>query len=305
MRKAVVAAAFALLTALPATSFAQEPTLADLRVQLDALRGDFQQLRAELVASGAAGYQAAGGDAAIDRMNAMEQQLARLTDRTEQLQNRINRIVSVGGERLDELEFRLCEMDETCDLSQLTGTNLNGDGGGDVTVLPSTPTAPGNGTAATAQEQADFDAASEVLSSGDFARAAEMFDQVAKTHAGGPLTGEALYLRGMALERTGNTRAAAASWLEGFSADPDGPRAGESLLNIAEVIENDGDPTAACLYLAEVPARFPGTPMAETAETRMSRLLCGSNDLTAPAHAAPLDPAAMDPEAAADLAEHH
>lgn len=303
MRKAIVAAAFAALMAVPAA--AQEPTLADLRADLDSLRGDFQQLRAELVASGAAGYQAAGGDAAIDRMNEMERQLARLTDRTEQLQNRINRIVSVGGERLEELEFRLCEMDETCDLSALTTPDNFGSTGGNI-VAPSSPANSGNGAAATAAEQTDFDAANEVLASGDFRRAADMFGAVAETHAGGPLTAEALYLRGVALEQADDRRAAAAAWLEGFSADPDGPRAAEALLGIAQVIQDEGDPTAACLYLAEVPARFPGSTAATEAETRMSRLLCGSSDLDVPANGAPaVDPAALDPEAAADMAEHH
>ncbi len=265
----------ALTLALPAA--AEGPTLADMRAELSGVRSELQSLRAELVASGAAGFQAAGGDAAIDRMNAMEQRLAQLTDRTEQLQNRINRVVESSTRRMDDLEFRLCEMDQTCDLSALTGSP----GQGTVTpdLAPAAPPGQGSGKAATAAEQADFDAARQVLASGDFRRAADLFGRVAEMHAGGPLTAEALFLRGAALDSAGEPRAAAAAWLEGFAADPDGPRAGESLLGIARVIADQGDSTAACLYLAEIPARFPGSAAAGEAETRLSRLACGANDL--------------------------
>lgn len=289
MRRAAIAIALAALTALPVPTLAQAPvapdapqmTLADMRVQLDGLRAEFQTLRAQLVASGAAGYQAAGGDAAIDRMAAIEQRLARLTDRTEQLQNRITRVVAESTRQIDDLEFRLCEMDETCDLSALTTPDTGYlPGGADLSsAAPATGTE--TGKAPTAAEQADFDAARKVLASGDFLRAADMFGKVAETHAGGPMTAEALYLRGQALAEADEDRAAAAAWLEGFAADPDGPRAAESLLGIAGIIQSEGDPTAACLYLAEIPARFPGTPQAEQADTQMSRLLCGANDLDA------------------------
>ncbi len=273
--RGLAVACLALVLALPAA--AEGPTLADMRAELSGVRSELQSLRAELVASGAAGFQAAGGDAAIDRMNAMEQRLAQLTDRIEQLQNRINRVVESSTRRMDDLEFRLCEMDQTCDLSALTGSPGQGTVTPDLAPVP--PPGQGSGKAATAAEQADFDAARQVLASGDFRRAADLFGRVAEMHAGGPLTAEALFLRGAALDSAGEPRAAAAAWLEGFAADPDGPRAGESLLGIARVIADQGDSTAACLYLAEIPARFPGSAAAGEAETRLSRLACGANDL--------------------------
>ncbi|MCZ0962129.1 tol-pal system protein [Paracoccus benzoatiresistens] len=297
--RTIAAAVLAVTVALPAA--AQEPTLADLRAELTDLRGQLQSLRSELVASGAAGFQAAGGDAAIDRMNAMEQRLARLTDRTEQLQNRIDRIVADGSRRIADIEFRLCEMDEGCDLAALTMQDLGRAGSPVPNLGPATPQAGGAPGPAAAGEQADFDAAKQVMATGDFRRAADMFGAVAEAHAGGALTAEALFLRGAALDSSGDTKGAAAAWLEGFAADPDGPRAAESLLGIARVIADEGDPTAACLYLAEIPARFPGTPFAIEAETRLSRLACSSNDLGMAAEGA-VDPA--DVEAEADLTEH-
>ncbi|MTE00908.1 tol-pal system protein [Paracoccus sp. YIM 132242] len=298
MARAIAAAALAVAVALPA--FAEEPTLADLRADLTDLRGQLQTLRSELVASGAAGFQAAGGDTAIDRMNAMEQRLARLTDRTEQLGNRIDRIVADGSRRIADLEFRLCEMDEGCDLAALTMQDLGRSGSPVPNLGPATPQAGGSAKPVAAGEQAGFDAAQQVMAGGDFRRAAAMFGALAETYAGGALTAEALFLRGAALDSAGDTKGAAAAWLEGFAAAPDGPRAAESLLGLARVIADDGDPTAACLYLAEIPARFPGTPPAAEAETRLSRLACSSNDLGLAAEGA-ADPEALEPEA--DLAE--
>ncbi|CAM3217545.1 tetratricopeptide repeat protein [Paracoccus nototheniae] len=290
--------------ALPFGALAQAApdaaTLADMRAQVTQLRGQLQGLRAELVASGAAGFQAAGGSGAIDRMNAMEAQLMRLTNQTEQLQNRVNRIAGDSERRLSDLEFRLCEADPSCDLSALTVPQAPA--GLTPELAPSTPAAAtGGAPAATAAERTDFDAARAVMDSGDHARAAQMFADVAETHAGGPLTAEALFLRGQALDLAGDPRAAAAAWLEGFAADPDGVLGGESLLGIARVIEGQGDATAACLYLAEIPARFPGSAQATEADSRMTRLGCGISDLGV------LDPLLdpnIDPEAAADLAEH-
>ncbi|MFV0384368.1 tol-pal system protein [Paracoccus sp. (in: a-proteobacteria)] len=309
MRKTFLAVALAVLSALPAAA-QHQPTLADLRAELSRLSTELQGLRGQLMASGAAGFEAAGGDSAIDRMNAMERQLSVLTDRTEQLQNRINRIVEDGTRRIGDIEFRLCEMDESCDLGALTSPELGGLATGGVTMptLPQQhPAAPAHAPAATAAEQAEFDAANAALGAGDFGRAAQLFGTLAQRHAGGPLTAEALFLRGAALESAGDARAAASAWLESFAADPDGPRSPESLLGIARVIATEGDTVASCLYLAEVPARFPGSSSADEAERRMTVLDCGSADLgLAEGTALPEDGLAdgLDPEAAADMAEH-
>lgn len=312
IRRAVTALALMATVALPA--FGQQPSLADLRSELSGLRKQLQSLRTEMVASGQAGFQAAGGDSAIDRMNAIEQRLVQLTDRTEQLQNRINRIVEDGTRRIGDIEFRLCEMDETCDLAALTTPELGGLAQGGANVPPTLPpqVLPGSNGAASESERADFDAANAALNAGDFERAADLFGQVADKHAGGPLTAEALYLRGAALDSAGRSKDAASAWLESFAANPDGKRAAESLLGLARVIAADGDPVAACLYLGEIPARFPGTDSAAEAERRMVVVGCGDQQLGSSGDS-PVRPddqlpgaefGELDPEAEADLGAH-
>lgn len=279
-------------------------TLADLRTQLKTLAADLQSLRNELQASGQVGYLVAGGDAAIDRMNAMETQIAALTGQAEQLQNRINRVVADGTNRLGDMEFRLCEMDESCNLATLTSPPPLGESGGGGATLP-VPSAPrpvptDNTSATTGSEQADFDRAREVLGQGDFHGAAELFAAIAETYAGGPLTAEALYLRGQALDSAGDPKGAAAAWLEGFAADPENPRAAESLLGLARIIADEGDALASCLYLSEIPVRFAGSAAAQTAVNRMTELDCGREVLLLP----PDDSDGLDPEQAADMTAH-
>ncbi|MBD9526472.1 tetratricopeptide repeat protein [Paracoccus sp. PAR01] len=306
--RSIILAAGLALTALPAAA-QDKQTLADVRAELSQLSADLQSLRGELVAAGPAGFAAAGGDSAIDRMNAMEARLQQLTGQTEQLQNRIDRIVKDGTTRIGDIEFRLCEMEEGCDLGSLTTPTLGEQGGS--APLPSSnqqgaldapATTPPNTLAAgapTAAEQADFDRAREVLGQGDFRQAADLFAHVAQAHAGGPLTAEALFLRGAALDSAGDLSGAGLAWLESFAANPNGPQAPDSLLGLSRAMGAKGGADQGCFYLQEILARFPAAPQAAEAEKRMTDAQCASafeGELAT-------DPEMMDPEAAADLAD--
>ncbi|WJS84745.1 tetratricopeptide repeat protein [Paracoccus sp. TOH] len=308
-RGLVLAAGF-VLAAWPAA--AQDArTLADIRTELNQLSSDLQNLRAQLVASGPAGFAAAGGDSAIDRMNAMEARLAQLTGQTEQLQNRIDRIVKDGTTRIGDIEFRLCEMEEGCDLGSLTTPSPLGEQGG-AAPLPSSdqqgPLAPAktpSAGAATAAEKADFDRAREVLGQGDFHRAAQLFAAIAKTHAGGPLTAEALFLRGAALDAAGDLEGAGLAWLESFAANPDGPQAADALLGLSRAMSAKGGPQEGCFYLQEITNRFPDSPQAAEAEKRKAAVGCEAliEGSVGDAEDGMAVEEALDPEAAADLAD--
>ncbi|MTH63093.1 tetratricopeptide repeat protein [Paracoccus shanxieyensis] len=313
--KGLVLAAGVALSALPAAA-QDAQTLGDIRSELNQLTSDLQFLRSQLAASGQAGYAQAGGDSAIDRMNAMEARLAQLTGQTEQLQNRIDRIVKDGTTRIGDIEFRLCEMEEGCDLGSLTTPTL-GEQSGASSPMPSSDqrgnlgTTPATG-AATAAEKADFDRAREVLGQGDFRRAADLFAAVAETHAGGPLTAEALFLRGAALDSAGDLSGAGIAWLESFAANPNGAQAADALLGLSRAMSAKGGPSEGCYYLQEILARFPDSPQAVEAEKRVTQAQCHAVDSGAvdglppgidPAMDPALDPAMSDPEAAADLAD--
>ena len=318
-------------TAAPA---AEGRTLADLRADLKALAAELKALRAELNASGAAGFQAAGGDSAIDRMNAMERDLARLTGEAERLRKRIDQVVRDGTNRIGDIEFRLCEMEDGCDLGALTTPTLGDQSAGTGGVVggalggtvpaagPATghpagadPVTPSAAVPLTAAERRSFEAASAAMQQGDFPRAAELFAAFARTHADSPAAAEAQFLRGAALDSAGDAKGATAAWLSAFAAAPTGPRAADALLGLSRVAAVGKAPSAGCVYLTELTTRFAGTPQAAEAERRSTAANCAAAMQGEPAAMPPgtdADPAAdpgadpeasADPEAAADLAD--
>jgi hypothetical protein len=64
-------------------------------------------------------------------MDTIEATLARLTARTEEVELRLNRVVSDGTNRIGDIEYRVCELTEGCDPATLAATpTLGGDTGG-------------------------------------------------------------------------------------------------------------------------------------------------------------------------------
>ncbi|MGL4235276.1 tol-pal system protein YbgF [Tabrizicola sp.] len=273
-----------ILCVLPTLGFAQDrtQTLADIRAELAALAAEFNALKAELVSTGAATSGAAGGDA-LQRMDTIEAELARLTARTEEVELKLNRVVADGTNRIGDIEYRLCEVTEGCDPTSLGATTtLGGDAGGGA-APPVVATDPGTGgtTGGTTggaelavSEQADFDRAKEVLGQGDFRGAADLFATYAQSYPGGPLVPEAHYQRGEALKQLGDTSNAARAYLDAFNAAPQGPIAPDALLKLGEGLAALGQVPEACVTLAEVGTRFPGSIAATQSTVAMQGLQC-------------------------------
>ena len=264
------------LLALPLSAPAGAETLADIRVELGQLAADFNSLKAELTTSG--NVASVGGGDALQRMDAIEAELSRLTARAEEIELRLNRVVSDGTNRIGDIEFRLCEATEGCDPLNMPATApLGGD-----TAAAATPAEPAatDTTAATGGpelavgEQADFDRAKEVLGQGDFRSAATLFATFTESYPGGPLTQEAHYLRGEALAQAGETANAARAYLEAYSGDPQGGFAADALLKLGQSLGTLGQTPEACVTLAEVSLQYPGTMAATQAPIAMQGLGC-------------------------------
>lgn len=275
-----------MLALSPVAVFAQDKaqTLADIRAELDALMADFTSLKAELVQSAGAGSGVGGGDA-LQRMDAIEAELTRLTAKTEEVELKLNRVVSDGTNRIGDIEFRLCEATEGCDVGALPETPVLG--GGSVAepvapvqggaAVPADPATAGGGAVApelALNEKADFDKANAAYASGDFRGAADQFATFALNYPGGPLTQEAAFLRGEALAQLGDTAGSARSYLEAFSGQPSGPRAGQALLKLGQALGALGQTPEACVTLQEVGTRFPGSLEVGNAQTAMQGLGC-------------------------------
>ncbi len=278
---------------LPQPLAAQDSqTLADIRQEMSVLFVEVQRLRRELSTTGAPGMTVPGGGV-IDRVNVMETELQRLTRKTEELEFRINAIVSDGTNRLGDLEFRLCELESGCDLGALGNATTLGGGSAPATTgmiqspLQNLPQGTGQGgttgsmtgTAAPGMELAvsertDFERAQGALASGDFRSAADLFATFNETYPGSPLGAEADLRRGQALAGLDDIRSAARAYLSSFTNDQTGPVAPEALFRLGDALGRLGQTQEACTTLQEVGVRFPQSASVTQAQEARARLGC-------------------------------
>ncbi|MEM8848968.1 MAG: tol-pal system protein YbgF [Pseudomonadota bacterium] len=269
--------ALLLSVALAAPTWAQdEDTLADIRQQLSVLQVEMQRLQGELNTSGAPGVTVAGGTV-LERVDAIEAELRRLTQATERMQFRIESVARDGGNRIEDLRFQLCELTENCDLGALPepgplGGETEGPAPTGTAAAPTTPEESGPQLAI--GEQVEFDAARRALDEGRNGDAAQLFLQFVTTYPTGPLTGRAQMLRGQALAADGQPAEAARAYLEAFSGAPEGPDAPEALLGLGQALGALGQTNEACLTLDEVSIRFPQAPAAGQAQSARAGLGC-------------------------------
>jgi len=271
----------ALVLALaPAAAPAQEAeTLADIRQELTVLFVELQKLKRELSTTG--GVAQPEGGPLLDRANAIETQVQRLTAKTEELEFRIDRVVRDGTNRLGDMEFRLCELEPDCDIANLDeGSTLGGIAPqtgaqtGAQATSPETETETGAEPQLAVGEREDFAEAEDAHDEGEHARAAELFAGFLDSYPGSPLGDRARLLRAHALEADGQQSAAARAYLEAFSAAPDGPEAAEALTRLGRALGRLDQAEEACVMLGQVAARYPDSPQVPEAEAEMARLGC-------------------------------
>ncbi|MBO9444331.1 tol-pal system protein YbgF [Ruegeria sp. R14_0] len=253
-----------------------QQTLADIRQELTVLHVEIQRLKREFSTTGSPAPNLAGSSV-LERVDAIEAELQRLTRQTEQLNQRVQNIVTDGTNRIGDLEFRLVEL-EGGDLSTLGETSTLG-GDSDIaaaapaTIAPAEPAQIEQGELAVG-ERADFDTASQALADGNFQAAAEQFATFETSYPGSPLAPEANLKRGQALVGLGDTREAARAFLASFTGDSEGTFAPEALFELGSALGRLGQTDQACITLSEVGVRFPGSASATNATQEMASLGC-------------------------------
>lgn len=274
LRKTFLAIALAVTFPLgPGVALAQDQTLADIRQELSFLYVEVQRLGTELSTTGFSGG-TTSGNTPLDRLNAIEAELQRLTSKTEELEFRINRITVDGTNRIGDLEFRLCELEEGCDIGLLGDTPSLGGIDNLVEVPTAQPESGGLGPALAIGEQVDFERAEAALETGDFRDAAAKFASFVQTYPGGPLNARAHYLRGEAFESLGEMTNAARAYLDSFSTNQVGETAPDALFKLGFSLGAIGQVQDGCITLAEVGVRFPNHDAAFDAAAAMRSFGC-------------------------------
>ncbi len=258
---------------VPSVGFAQtkSETLADIRQELVFLNYEIQNLNRELSTT-SGGISPSGVGPMLERVNALEQELRRITGVVEKLQFRVDQVVKDGTNRIGDLEFRLVEL-EGGDVTKLGKTSSLG--GGD---LPggtlNTPAKDNPGLELAASEQSDFDRAKAAVESGDYNGGLAQFDQYLLAYPDGPLVGQAQYWRAEALAGLGDWSNAARGFLESFSGTPKGVKAPKALYRLGVSLAELGQTEDACSTLGEVGIRYSSAPEAADAAAKMTSLNC-------------------------------
>ena len=258
MRAKLMAATLAVLggfSVLPVVAQDRAQSLADVRQELSLLYVEVQSLKTELSTTGAPNVAPAFGSPS-QRLSTIEGEMARLTDKIEQLEFRINQIVKDGTNRIANLEFRLVEL-EGGDISQLgETTTLGGDLPAPVAVAPPPPA---GGEQLAIGEQADFDAASAALEAEQFDEAAALFAIFLDTYPAGPLAAQAQFQRGEALTRASLGRLPAPSVCP-CGRSPLPARAGDGQYRAASAVRLQSSPDVAGVdQTSRLPCRLAGT----------------------------------------------
>ncbi|SHG87438.1 tetratricopeptide repeat protein [Marivita hallyeonensis] len=246
-------------------------TLADIRQDMSVLFVELQKLKRELSTTGPSTVALPAG--ALDRINAIEAELQRLTAKTEELDFRVGQVAEDGARRLGDLEFRLCELEADCDLGSLGRVpTLGGEAETSAPVAQPVPQTPG--TELAVGEETDFRRAGEALAQGDFQSAADQFATFRQTYPGGPLEAQALVAEGRALEGLGNLRDAARRYLDAYAGYPDDAAGPEALWRLGAALGDLGNVAEACVTLSEVAGRYPGSTAIAEAEAQKARFGC-------------------------------
>lgn len=255
----------------PVAAQNRDATLADIQQQITVMSVELQSLRREL-STGKSGMTQAQVAAPLERLDGIEKELRGLTAKTEELEFRINKVVTDGTNRLGDLQFRLTEL-EGGDVSKLGKTETLG--GGIAKPAAAVP-APEKSVELAVGEKADYQAAMALAEKGSPADALEALNAFVQNYPRSPLAAEVNLYRGKALKQLGNAPDAGRAYLESYTlAEQSDPGlASEALFQLGTTLAELKQTAEACVALGQVGAQFPGTTAAGEAKKALAKLSC-------------------------------
>ena len=240
------------------------------------LNGQIEQLRNELVRSGAAGGLPADPATALTRLDQLEAELRRLTDRVDVLTNDIEphrRGRDQPGRRhrvpADRARGRRHQRRSPRPRRSAAASRGRGRGRSRRRWRPE-----GAGRAGGRPSSRTSTRRWRRPTPATTPRRRQLFATFLQTYPGGPLSTEAQYRRGEALAAQQDWRGAARSFLDAFSGAPQDPLAPRALYQLAVSLGELGQTDEACLTLTEVDSRYPGSEVAGDVAAERQALAC-------------------------------
>ena len=213
---------------------------------------------------------------ALTRLDQLEAELRRLTDRVDVLTNDVRRIVDDATNRVGDIEFRLTEL-EGGDTSIVAKPEPLGGG----VTGPRPRPAPARGGARDRRDAAGGDRADRLRRGGGGGRRRRQRQGGGAVRRASSPTIRAGRCRprrssGAARRwrRPRDWRGAARSYLDAFSGAPQGPLAPRALYRLAIALGELGQVEEACLTLTEVDTRYPGSEVAGEVASQRATLRC-------------------------------
>ena len=231
-----------------------------------------------------------GGDLR-GRLDALEDEISRLTGQIERLEFRQREHDKAAKVKLEDLEYRIIEL-EGGDPSILfqqedegglgqqgalapasnapaASASAGASSGGTLGVITTTATVSGS-------ERSLFDSGVAAVQAGRADEGREILSSFLSGYPDSALVGDAHYWLGESYSRLGDYQTAANRYLDGATLYPGSPRAPESLLKLGMTLSLLGQREVACSTLREVGQRYPnaGATVAQ-AESEALRANCG------------------------------
>ena len=218
---------------------------------------------ATMLVPGPAAAQSGGAQAA--QIQALGEEVRRLTGRVQELEAKIDRIARDGGQRINDLDYRLT-MQEGGDAGMV----------GDPVALGGIAAALSAGAPPVAvSEKLTLEQAETALANDDPTTARKLVGEFLEQNPSGPLTPRARFILGRSLSELGETRSAAQIYLGYVQSWPQGPDAPESLLRLGSALAALNKGQEACLTLAEVAKRYPdASELVGAADAERQRIGC-------------------------------
>ena len=240
----------------------------------------------------------------MDRIQAIETELQSMTANVESIEFQLNKLTTDSIRRFDDIEFRLCELEEACDTSQMGSSTLFEREL--KIVIPKVDLKKEEINELAVAEESDYDEAKAAFDNEEFGIALEKFRNFIEAYPEGDLTNQSHYyvagalyslekwtdaidaysvfvnlnseslLLGESYLQMGNAFSALEQWtdaarsyLNAFQNDREAAVAPKALFQLGISLSKIGQEQEACQTINEVIIRYPDAPIVSTAIKEM------------------------------------